>query len=135
MVATTTRDEAGRTQLLLLCLAAWLLPGSGHLLLGRRQKGAALCLVLLFMFVFGLGLSGRLFPFHVFEPLVVMAAIADLGLGLPWVVAKLLGYGAGDVVAVTFEYGNTFLIVAGLLNMLVVLDTYDIAVGRKEGGA
>ena len=35
------------------------------------------------------------------------------------------------MVAVTFEYGNTFLIVAGLLNLLVVLDTYDVAHGRK----
>lgn len=120
---------------LFLCLVAWLVPGGGHWLLGRRQKGVVFCLVLLFMFLFGLGLSGRLFPFEVSEPLVVMAAIADLGLGLPWLVAKIFSYGAGDVVAVTFEYGNTFLMVAGLLNLLVVLDTYDIAVGRKEGGA
>ena len=33
--------------------------------------------------------------------------------------------------AVTYEYGNCFLIVAGLLNTLVVLDAFDIAVGRK----
>ena len=33
--------------------------------------------------------------------------------------------------AASYEYGNTFLIVAGLLNMLVVLDAYDIALGRK----
>jgi len=34
--------------------------------------------------------------------------------------------------AVTYEYGYTFLIVAGLLNMLIVLDVFDIAVGRKD---
>jgi len=34
-------------------------------------------------------------------------------------------------VAVTYEYGNAFLIVAGLLNMLVVVDAWDIALGRK----
>ena len=33
--------------------------------------------------------------------------------------------------AVTYEYGNTFLIVAGLLNALVVIDAFDIAMGRK----
>ena len=32
---------------------------------------------------------------------------------------------------VTYEYANTFLIVAGLLNTLVVIDAFDIAVGRK----
>ena len=38
---------------------------------------------------------------------------------------------AGDVRAVTYEYGNAFLIVAGLLNLLVVIDAYDVAMGRK----
>ena len=51
--------------------------------------------------------------------------------GLPYFVAKLLGHGSGRVVAITYEYGNAFAIVAGLLNMLVVLDAYDIAEGRK----
>jgi hypothetical protein len=32
---------------------------------------------------------------------------------------------------VTYEYGNAFLIVAGLLNMLVLLDAFDVAEGRK----
>ena len=33
--------------------------------------------------------------------------------------------------AVTYEYGNAFLIVAGLLNLLVVIDAYDIAHGPQ----
>jgi uncharacterized protein DUF6677 len=33
---------------------------------------------------------------------------------------------------VTFEYGNTFTAVAGLLNILVILDAYDTALGRKH---
>jgi len=41
------------------------------------------------------------------------------------------GAGAGRVVAITYEYGNAFVIVAGLLNMLVVLDAFDIGMGRK----
>jgi hypothetical protein len=35
----------------------------------------------------------------------------------------------GDVRAVTYEYRNTFLIVAGLLNLLVVIDAYDMSAG------
>jgi len=46
-------------------------------------------------------------------------------------IAKGIGYGLGDVTAVTYEYGNAFLIVAGLLNMLVVIDAFDVAMGRK----
>ena len=60
-----------------------------------------------------------------------LAALADLGIGLIYFAAGALGYGAGEVRAVTYEYGNAFLIVAGLLNLLVVIDAYDIAMGRK----
>ena len=83
------------------------------------------------MFATGLAIQGRLFPFDFSEPLVGLAAFADLGIGLPYFVANALGYGGGEVTAVTYEYGNAFMIVAGLLNLLVVIDAYDIAVGRK----
>jgi hypothetical protein len=83
------------------------------------------------MFAFGLWLQGRLFPFEITQPLVALMAVADVGVGLPYFVARTAGIGAGDVVAVTYEYGNTFIIAAGLLNMLVVLDAFDIAKGRK----
>jgi uncharacterized protein DUF6677 len=128
--AAADRTQASST-LYLICAVAWFLPGAGHLWLGRRQKGIVFLVVLTIMFAFGLWLEGRLFPFQPTEPLVALAAIADLGIGSPYFVAKLLGAGAGDVVAITYEYGNTFIIAAGLLNMLVVLDAFDIAKGRK----
>ena len=83
------------------------------------------------MFAIGLVLQGRLFPFEVSQPLVALAAIANLGIGGPYFMARAMGYGGGRAVAVTYEYGNAFLIVAGLLNFLVVIDAFDIAVGRK----
>jgi hypothetical protein len=126
---------ADRTQtssaIYLICAAAWFLPGAGHLWLGRRQKGIVFLVTLTLMFTFGLWLEGRLFPFELSQPLVALAAVADIGIGLPYFVAKAIGAGAGRVVAITYEYGNTFVIAAGLLNMLVVLDAFDIAKGRK----
>lgn len=83
------------------------------------------------MFAFGLWLQGRMFSVEITQPLVALAALADMGIGLPYVISRLLGYGAGNVLAVTYEYGNTFLIVAGLLNTLVVIDAFDISMGRK----
>ena len=83
------------------------------------------------MFAVGLSLQGRLFPFELSQPLVGLAAVASLGNGVPYFVASLLGLGKGVVTAATYEYGNTFVIVSGLLNMLVTLDAYDIALGRK----
>jgi hypothetical protein len=83
------------------------------------------------MFAIGLAIKGQLFPFDLSSPLVGLAAVADVGIGLPYLVATALGFGGGDVRAVTYEYGNVYLIVAGLLNALVVIDAYDIALGRK----
>jgi hypothetical protein len=78
-----------------------------------------------------LWLQGPLLPFDFSQPLVALSAFADLGNGLPYFVAKAAGAGQGNVVAITYEYGNAFIIVAGLLNMLAVLDGFDIAQGRK----
>ena len=83
------------------------------------------------MFALGVALQGRIFPFDVSQPLVALEALADLGAGIPYFIARALGLGAGNVIAVTYEYGNTFLVVAGLLNTLVAVDAYDISMGRK----
>ena len=87
--------------------------------------------ILTVMFGLGLWIEGRLFPFEFSDPLVGLAAMANVGIGLPYVVAKMVGAGVGRAVAASYEYGNTFVIVAGLLNMLAVLDAFDIAQGRK----
>lgn len=117
--------------LVLLCLAAWAVPGAGHLWMGRRQKGLVFLLALSAMFVVGLLLQGRIFPFEWSEPLVGLAAVANVGVGAPWLLARMVGAGAGTVTASSYEYGNCFLIVAGLLNFLVILDAFDIGMGRK----
>lgn len=129
--AERTRAAAEPGSLVLLCLAAWVVPGAGHLWMGRRQKGLVFLLALPIMFAIGLLLKGRIFPFEMAEPLVALAAIADMGLGLPWMLARFAGLGVGTVTAATYEYGNCFLIVAGLLNFLVMLDAFDIGMGRK----
>jgi hypothetical protein len=130
-VRATAAEETQSGWLVLLCLAAWAVPGAGHLWLGRRSKGFIFLVALPVMFALGLALQGRLFPFDMSEWLVGLAAVADVGIGIPYFIAGALGYGAGEVRAVTYEYGNAFLIVAGLLNLLVVIDAYDVAVGRK----
>ena len=83
------------------------------------------------MFATGLWLEGRIFLFDVSEPLVALAAVADFGIGLLYVLGRVMNLGSGNAVAATYEYGNSFLIVAGLLNALVVVDAYDVSLGRK----
>ena len=89
------------------------------------------------MFFLGLALGGHLFlvsgkdqGFGVLLQLLPM--IANIGVGLPYLACWILNVGfVEQAQLVTFEYGNTFLLVAGLLNYLAMLDSFDIAVGRK----
>ena len=133
VTAAAAPVEAGRDRNQALAAAAlgWVLPGAGHLWLARRQKGMVFLAAIPTMFAVGLAFGGRLFPFDSGQPLVLLAAFADLGNGLPYLIARVAGLGEGRVVAESFEYGNTFIIVSGLLNMLVALDAYDVALGRR----
>ena len=112
-------------------LAAWCVPGAGHVLVGRARKAVVFFVVLTGMFVLGLRFGGQLFQFDMAEPLVFLGAGAQWAVAGPRALAALAGAGAGNVVAITYEYGNTFLIVAGLLNILVALDASDEARGAK----
>jgi len=129
-VPATASVRSQSPNCILLCAAAWAVPGLGHLWLGRR-KGLVFFVVLVTMFGLGLFLHGRIFSLDLAEPFVCLMALANMGAGLAYFVARGMGYGAGNVIAVTYEYGNTFLIVSGLLNALVVIDAFDISMGRK----
>jgi hypothetical protein len=130
---STTAERAGAEpgRLAFIVGLSWLIPGAGHLLQGRRQKGIVFLLALPLMFTVGLWLEGRLFPLDTSDPLVFLGAVANRGVGLPYFVARMMDAGLGTVTAASYEYGNTFLMTAGLLNFLVVLDAFDIAKGRK----
>ena len=114
------------------CLFAWLLPGAGHLYLGRRGKGLVFLGCLSALFVLGVLMESRLELHLGFDdPLACIVSVAQMALGVPYLLARTLGFSEGAVKAVTYEYGTTFTAVAGLLNILVILDAYDTAIGRK----
>ena len=116
----------------LTIVLAWCVPGAGHLVVGQIRKAAIFLVVLTGMVLIGLQFGGQLFPFQRSEPLVFLGAGAQWALGIPRLVAMLASAGGGQVTAISYEYGNTFLIVAGLLNILVMLDAWDAARGVKH---
>lgn len=122
-----------RGRVLLVCVAAWAVPGAGHLLQRRTGRGLVFLLTLPLMFALGLLFDGALFPFSpVSQSLLTTAAAgAERCIGLPWIVTAVGGLGRGDVVSATYEYGWVLMVVSGLLNCLVILDAYDVALGRK----
>lgn len=114
------------------CLFAWLVPGAGHLYLRRTGKGLLFLAAIGALFVLGVAMDSRLeMNLGLDDLLASLFSLAQMAIGLPYFVARTLGF-PGEVKSVTFEYGNTFTAVAGLLNILVVLDAYDTALGRKR---
>jgi hypothetical protein len=127
-------SETGTAAAVPACLLAWLLPGAGHLYLGRIGKGLVLLGSVGALFVLGVAMDARLQPHLGLDDLLAfLRSLAQMCLGVPYFVARALGFGASPelVTSVSHEYGNTFTEVAGLLNVLVILDAYDTALGRK----
>jgi len=116
----------------LLMALTWAIPGLGHLLLRRRLRAFVFAGVIVVSFVVGLLLHGELILPRPGDPLSYLAAIATLGNGALFFLAEAVGLGQGLVTAVSWEYGNTFLLTAGMMNLLLVLDVHDIVTGRKD---
>ena len=121
--------------------AAWLVPGLGHLLQGKWWRALLLGGAVWICFIAGFKMGGHLFKYSGSEPglsglLQIPPMIGDLGAGLLYIICWLWDYGfaheAQQAALPTFEYGWTFLLVAGLLNYLAMLDAFDIAAGRKS---
>lgn len=112
---------------------AWLLPGAGHFYLGRRRRAAAFFAIVISMFVIGLAIDGNLYTLRESGRalLRILASLGTMGAGGIYFIARSLGP-HGDVTSITYEYGTTFTLTAGLMNLLLVLDCFDIAEGRKE---
>ena len=114
-----------------LLVTSWLVPGSGHLLQRRWTRGVVFFLLVGFATVLGAYLQGKLFWFEAGRPLATLGTFASMGSGLFFIVLRgLLDY-QGDIRAATYEYGGAFLLTAGLMNLLAVIDALDVASGRK----
>jgi hypothetical protein len=121
---------------------AWFVPGAGHVAQGRWGRGLLIGGAVMAMFFTGLVFGGHLFPIWETQSagaggggsalLQVPPMIANMGAGVLYLICWATGTGFVEHASYeTFEYGNTFLLVAGLLNYLGMLDAFDIAVGRK----
>ncbi len=129
--ATPAGAQPSAGSLFGLCLAAWLVPGLGHFLQGRKGRAVVLFLAIVGMFVFGVAMQGLFFAAGSGSYLQTLGCFAELSTGIPMPAASFFGYGGGNVYFVCSDYGTAFLISAGMLNVLTILDAYDIAMGRK----
>ena len=124
--------EARRGNPWLAAALAWLFPGLGHFYLKRPRTAALYAVVVTATFLLGLSFEGRLYSPEPGQPLTILATFAVYGAGLLNIAARMIAANPnGLILSVTYEYGCAYLLTAGLMNLLLMLDVYDIAVGRK----
>lgn len=114
----------------------WLIPGGGHFLLKRHGRGGLILLSVVVMFLLGLMMRGAMFHPQTGDLLTTIiycgGFVGDLASGLLYLFANWLGYAQPDVAGHVHDYGTKFLVAAGLLNILAMVDVYEIATGKKN---
>ena len=117
-------------------MLAWLIPGAGHLLLKRPGRGALIAASVTLMYLLGLMMRGALFSPQVSDLLTTViycgGFIGNLLSGILYFLTVWLGYAQPDVAGHVHDYGTKFLVAAGLLNLLGMVDAFEIATRRKD---
>ena len=115
---------------------AWLIPGGGHLLLKRTGRAVLLMASVTLMFLFGLFMRGSMFTPQSGDLLTILinygGFLGDLSSGILYLLATWVGYNQPDMPGHVYDYGAKFLVSAGLLNVLAMVDVYEIATGKKD---
>ena len=115
---------------------AWFVPGGGHFLLRKLNRGALVLLSIAAMFVAGLLMRGAFFEPQggdLLTTLIYYGGFAgNVASGVLYVLTVALGYNQPDVAGHVHDYGTKFLVAAGLLNVLAMVDAYEIAAGKKS---
>ncbi len=115
---------------------AWMIPGGGHLMLKQRGRAILLALSITLMFLTGLLMRGAMFHMEGGDLLTTVinygGFVSNLATGSLYLLTTILGYSQLDVAGHVHDYGTKFLVTAGLLNILAMVDVYEIAVGKKD---
>ncbi len=112
-------------------VVGWLLPGAGHFLIGKWVRALLLFAAILTMYTVGLQLAGKVYLPNTGDLMDMLGFAGQLGMGLPYMLARFFDWGAPSVVNTLADYGTKFLVVGGLLNVIAAVDAYSLANGRK----
>jgi hypothetical protein len=118
-------------------VAAWAIPGAGHFLLKKTGRGLLLFGSVLLMFLLGLAMQGMMFsPEKGTDYLTTLinygGFVSDLAAGGIYILTVMFGYSQPDMPGDVHDYGTKFLVTAGLLNILAMVDAFEIATRKKE---
>jgi hypothetical protein len=129
--AVPAKAQPKLSTLVRVCAAAWVVPGLGHLLLGRKWRALILFAAIVAMFLMGIAMRGEFFSTSSGSYLQTLGYFGELCVGVAMPAARFFGYAGGDPLFVSADYGTACFVAAGMLNVLAILDAYDVAIGRK----
>jgi hypothetical protein len=129
-----TSQEAGNRNQTLAVLAAvtgWIVPGLGHLVLRKWSKAAVYFLCIGTLALAGLAMRGAVFSAGAEDIFDRLGFFADLGAGAFYFLAHQIQAAGPDVAHATGDYGTRLFASAGMLNLLTVLEAYDLGRGTE----
>ena len=115
-----------------VAIAAWLVPGLGHLLLGRWGRALGFFVAVGGLAIAGYLLRGNVFPPHSDDPFGTLGFLADAASGVFYYLARVFETAGPDVSRAAGDYGTRFIAAAGVVNVLAVCDVLEIASGRRS---
>jgi hypothetical protein len=101
------------------------------LLQRRWVRGFLIMASVTAMFAFGLAMDGKIYRPNAGDLLDILGFIGDLGAGGLYFLGRILNWGSEAITYAAADYGTKFIVVAGLLNIMSVVDAYHIAIGKK----
>jgi|SRR6266568_6017578 hypothetical protein len=112
--------------------AAWLVPGLGHALQRKWARAVVYFVTVAALVIVGITMHGTLFTSEgAADAFDFLGYLSNLGAGLFYFIARPIAAGAADAAHASGDYGTRFLATAGVLNLLCVLEAYEIARRRK----
>jgi hypothetical protein len=125
----TETAKGSQTMGIAAAIAGWIVPGLGHLILRRWTKAAIYFLCVGALACAGLAMRGGVFGSGAEDLFDRLGFFADLGSGIFYFLAHQLQPAGPDVAHATGDYGTRLFAAAGMLNLLTVLEAYDIGFG------
>jgi hypothetical protein len=112
--------------------AAWGVPGLGHLLLRRWGKALVYFLAVGALVLAGVLMRGNVFHSGGADAFETLGFLADVGSGAFYFLAPRIGAAGPDVSHAAGDYGTRLIAAAGVLNMLCVLEAFEIGLRGRE---
>jgi hypothetical protein len=110
----------------------WIIPGAGHLIQRKWARGLLLMASVVILFVLGIAMGGKIYHANTGDLLDMLGFVGDLGVGGLYAIGRGMDLGSTAIAYAVADYGTKYIVIAGLLNVMSMVDAYHIAIGRKQ---